>query len=340
LFFMIEFALSGSDLTAVRFAVSPLNELTLSLRVVADPGRYPLHLRWRRALAGLEPGLDMPMLTALTNARGWTPDFLSPDPRSPITGIEDEIDALAATPPQIVARDVRAIHARLPKPLDGPPRRVLGRVVDAVRGYWQLALAPHWDRMHTILDADIAYRGKVMAEAGLAAMLSGISGRMSFTGATISVRIDQAPRRRSELAGDGLTLLPSLFALHTAVPVDPKRSPLLIYAARGSATLWETPASSPSAALVGILGQTRASLLTGLAEPASSTEIARRTGVTTSAVNQHLRALRDAGLLTCYRYGRHVRYLRTDLGQALVGAGSTCRGERAGEVRDNAWIAG
>ena len=53
---MIEYRLAGADLGEVRFAISPLNELSLSLRTFRDPGRYPLLLRWLQLTAGL--GLD------------------------------------------------------------------------------------------------------------------------------------------------------------------------------------------------------------------------------------------------------------------------------------------
>ena len=47
-----------------------------------------------------------------------------------------------------------------------------------------------------------------------------------------------------------------------------------------------------------------------------------RLGVTASAVNQHLRVLRDAGLLVSTRYGRSVLYLRSELGTALLETGA------------------
>ncbi|WP_425394632.1 ArsR/SmtB family transcription factor [Actinoplanes rectilineatus] len=59
-------------------------------------------------------------------------------------------------------------------------------------------------------------------------------------------------------------------------------------------------------------------MLAALGEPASSTELAQRLGVTASAVTQHLRLLERAGLLTKARYGRSVLYYRSDLGEALV----------------------
>ena len=73
-------------------------------------------------------------------------------------------------------------------------------------------------------------------------------------------------------------------------------------------------------ALRDLIGETRSGLLTLLAAPASSTELAVRLGVTPTAVNQHLRAMRAAGLLTSARHGRSVLYLRSDLGDRLVDA--------------------
>ena len=136
--------------------------------------------------------------------------------------------------------------------------------------------------------------------------------------------------RRVEAAGQGLTMMPSVFARRTAVPVNRSAPPLLIYAARGLGTVWETGRASGPAALAAVLGQVRADLLTGLTQPRSSTDVARCTGVTTSAANQHLRALRDAGLLASQRHGRSVLYARTELGDALV-SHSAGRGSNSGK---------
>ncbi|MFD9702914.1 DUF5937 family protein [Lentzea sp. NPDC059081] len=306
---MIEFVLGEGDLADVRFAVSPLNELTLSLRVLKDPAKYPLHLPWARRVSGV----DAEVLLALSDDRGWTPDFLSPRPRTPFTRIEDELAALAEVSTRTMRRDLRAVLGDVPAVL-----RDRHRVIEALRTYWDVALAPRWERMRAVLEADIAHRGRETARGGLGAMLSGISGRITFAGPVVRVRIAGAEPRRTEAAGHGLTLVPSVFARRTAVPVDRGAPPLLIYAARGAGTVWETGRVPGPAALAGVLGQVRADLLAGLGEPRSSTDIARRAGVTTSAVNQHLRALHAAGLLVSQRHGRSVVYARSELGDALV----------------------
>jgi DNA-binding transcriptional ArsR family regulator len=55
--------------------------------------------------------------------------------------------------------------------------------------------------------------------------------------------------------------------------------------------------------------------------PLSTTELARRTGMTPGGVSQHLAVLRAAGLVTAHRDGRTVRTVRTALAEALLAAG-------------------
>nr|WP_306454453.1 winged helix-turn-helix domain-containing protein [Streptomyces sp. TLI_235] len=100
----------------------------------------------------------------------------------------------------------------------------------------------------------------------------------------------------------------------------PGWQPTLRYPPRGVATLWERREREPSRALAAVLGRTRALLLAELDEPASTGELARRTGVTPGGVSQHLGALREAGLLDAHRVGRQVLYARTEAAEVLLGA--------------------
>jgi len=111
-----------------------------------------------------------------------------------------------------------------------------------------------------------------------------------------------------------------MFTRRASAPVG-DGPPMLMYPARGQGALWETEAAPDVEAIAALLGPTRTRLLAALGQPASSTELAVRFDVTTSAVNQHLRVLRDAGLLGSVRYGRSVLYLRSELGSALLSAG-------------------
>jgi len=61
-------------------------------------------------------------------------------------------------------------------------------------------------------------------------------------------------------------------------------------------------------------------MLTALAEPCSTTALARRLQITPGAVSQHLSVLHDAGLVTRSRVGRLVLYRRNRSGDMLAAA--------------------
>jgi DNA-binding transcriptional ArsR family regulator len=318
---LIEYELAGADLGEVRFALSPMNELALSLRTWREPGRYPLMLPWLHLTDSARAGLDRELLLALTNENLWTPDFLTPRPRSPLTRFHDELDAVAATPPDVVRDDIAEVHP------DGPPAvltgrrdRLLRRIVTELAAYWETCFEPWWPRMRTVLEADIVFRGRTIAREGLAAMFADLSPRIRLVDDVVRVEMTSKVGFRRSTAGEGLTLAPSLFTRNATAPISAEEAPLIMYGARGVGTLWETEPPGQRDALADLLGAVRARLLAMLESPASSTELAVRLGVTTSAVNQHLRALRDGGLLTSARHGRSVLYLRSELGDRLLAA--------------------
>lgn len=314
---MLRYELRASDVGDVRFGLSPLCELGLSLRAIHEPSRYPLQLPWLRQTQAARAGLDHEALRALIDDRLWTPDFLNPRPVSPLTRLDDELAALSRIRTTTFHRDLEAIHGSVPAIFAGDPRAAVRRVVAALRALWDAAFAPYWPRMRAVLEADIAYRGRQIAQSGLGAMLNGISSTVSFDGRVISVALRDPVDRTRRTDGQGVTLVPTVFTARASAPVG-EAAPLILYPARGQGAMWERQQVTTSAALVGILGRVRAQLLTVLDEPASSTELGVRFGVTTSAAGQHLRALRAAGLVSSTRYGRSVLYLRSELGNALV----------------------
>lgn len=318
---MLRYQLTGMDLADVRFAISPLNELVLSLKAWREPGRFPLHLPWLQHVQEARPRLDGDILLALVGeTRLWTPDFLHPRPRSPLTRIEDELTALRDTADDVVRRDLRAIHHGndLPPALRGGTPAALERIVDALAAYWDRCFAPHWTRMRTLLEADVMHRGREAANHGLAHMFAGLAETVSFTDGVVNVRLHTHVGYTRSTAGDGLTLAPTMFTRNTSAPISADEPPFVMYGVRGLGTLWEANRTPVPQAISGLIGAVRASLLGQLTTPASSTELAARAGVTPAAINQHLRALQAAGLLVSSRHGRSVLYRRSDLGDRLL----------------------
>ncbi|MFJ8207908.1 DUF5937 family protein [Streptomyces sp. NPDC096033] len=270
------------DLANVRFAVSPLFETVAGLRAVADPGRYALHLPWIKHALGA-PGGPPP---APGFGIGLDLDAVPP-PRCPLAAIEDELAAAGAG------------------------------AAEAVLPWWRTAVRPHWPRVRALLEADIAYRTRQLAEDGIGEVLARLHRSLSWTGNRLVSA--ELPPGELDLRGGGVTLVPSAFAGRCllvagrgAVP------PCVIYPARAVGTLWEC-AGGPGDGLARLLGRSRAGLLAAVTSPATTTQLAARTGLSPAAVSQHLAVLRDAGLVTGHRYGREVHYAAVDLGRALLG---------------------
>ncbi|MFF5794263.1 DUF5937 family protein [Paeniglutamicibacter sp. NPDC012692] len=318
---MLHYELGDAGLGIIRFGISPLCELGLSLRAVKAPSRYPLQLPWLSRTQQARENLDLDLLLGLVNDLLWTPDFLNPRPASPLTRIEDEFAELAAISPDRFIKQLESIHGQLPHVFGGSPQSAIRRMVSALREYWDACFAPHWPRMRAILEADITHRGRVAAQAGLAEMLNDVSSAMSFDTSRLSVHLATIQTDRSVGAdGRGVMLVPTMFTRRASAPIGLNEAPMVLYPARGQGAMWETERVVNPQAVAQVLGQTRASLLTALATPASSTELGIRFGVSTSAVNQHLRALREVGLLTSTRYGHSMLYFQSPLGTALLGA--------------------
>ena len=242
-----------------------------------------------------------------------------PPPTSPLTRLDDEFAVLPATPPTTSARDLVAVHGHVPEVFAGSTSAALRRIVRALRQLWETCFEPYWPRMRAVLEADVVYRGRQIAQAGVAAMLNGLSSRVEYDDGVVSVRLADPP-----IACRPSTATASRSCRRCSPAARPRRSAtdrrMIMYPARGQGALWEAERVANPAAVAAMLGETRASLLAALGDPASSTELGVRFGVTASAVNQHLRVLRDAGLLVSTRYGRSVLYLRSELGSALLEA--------------------
>jgi hypothetical protein len=101
---MISFVLGVEDLADTRFAVSPLHETVLSLRVLRDPGLSALHLPWRRSVLPGLGALDSGLLMSLVGRRHTLPDFLTPRPMSFAPAFDDELAVARRTSPGLVRR--------------------------------------------------------------------------------------------------------------------------------------------------------------------------------------------------------------------------------------------
>ncbi|GAB2899071.1 DUF5937 family protein [Streptomyces mayteni] len=306
----------------VRFAVSPLDETMSAVQVALGLRHHPVYRGWLAEVAAVARELPIAELGRVLGAASYLTDFLAPPPEGPETTAEAQLAAVRATPADRVAAELARVDADL-SGLPADPAAARDLLADQMEVAWERLVAPHWARVRDALAADIAFRAHQSARGGLAAAVADLHERVRLVGDTLVVR--SSTRARASLDERGLLLVPSAFAWpRIGVIMTPPWQPALLYPARGVGELWPVAAGAAPAAgdrLAAVLGRARARLLLALAEPASTTALARRLGLSPGTVSEHLTALRDVGLLATRRSGRAVLYHRTPLGDALAEAG-------------------
>lgn len=331
---MITIPLSTEDLTKVRLAPSPLWETVNSFGVLLHRGHDTVHAPWAARARRVLPGTDLSALVAAMCLEKHCPDFLSPPPDASAATFDEELERLRTTPPEVVFAEVEDLvraeeeqfgslvpeNRRSLKPYLGNPEDSLKKLVDALRRYHGLAVAPYWSRIREHVEGDTLRRGQALALGGVEALLSGLHPKTGYAEGVLT--LDKTYEAVVETAGRGITLVPCVFVWpRVDVLVQPGYRPTLAYPPRGAANLWiSSSRASNGTALGAALGDSRASVLKGLLPvPTTTTELAEQLGLVPGAVSAHLSRLKDAGLVEPHRNGRKVYYRLSGAGEALLG---------------------
>ncbi|MEW2084118.1 DUF5937 family protein [Streptomyces sp. NPDC005283] len=314
-----------ADLLRIRFAVSPLWETQSAVRILKRPDRHGYHLPWLRRIRRAADELDLTALWLLMPQRGHSPDFLGPPPIGPAASFEEEIAAVRRADPEAARHDMAWALSCTPGASDSPqgrafvadPARAVRELADAMECAWHTLVEPDWPRLRALLEADVAFHSRRLAETGLEGLFADLHPRRRWSEGTLVLTTPGDHVR--DLGGQGLMLLPSVFCWPDVVTgFEPPWQPTIAYPARGIGALWAQPTGSAPEALARLLGAKRAAVFLALDEPAGTTALAQLLGLAPSSVSAHLSVLRDAGLLTARRYGHQVLYERTPLGIALA----------------------
>jgi DNA-binding transcriptional ArsR family regulator len=206
------------------------------------------------------------------------------------------------------------------RPLIDDPVPAVALLAQLLRAYWQRVLEPHWPRLRALLQGDILFRARRIADGGADWLPADVHTEASFARGVLA--IDKPFDATLVLDGGGLLLVPSAF-VWPGLSAITKGSwqPTLIYPARGVATIWDPGRPSAPEALSALIGHRRAVVLSALETPRSATELAERLGLSSASISQHLRVLRDGGLASAHRVGRVVLYMRSPTGERLAGGG-------------------
>jgi DNA-binding transcriptional ArsR family regulator len=329
---VVTFVFSIDSVLHCRFAISPLGEVVQVARSITVPVRDASHFSWLRERRGVLRELlrthDLSPLRALLPESGYVPDFLTPPPVSPLAGFEDELAQIRSTPRARARAEIaralagRSVDERTGRALRAPDAH--DRLADLLALVWHELVEPSWPQVRELLERDVAYRGRRLAEGGLARLFEDLSPRVALRGRRL--RVQQRTTATVELGPNGLLLSPSAFiAPRIASMAEP---PLVIYPARGTAALvgTEHETDGRAAALARLIGSTRAEILGLTGEPVSGLSLARRLRRSPGNVADHLAVLLQAGLVSRRRSGRSVLYTRTELGESMLGGERPHRG--------------
>lgn len=309
----------GTDVLArSRFAVSPLAETVACLSALG--GQHELSAPQREWLAAHRPAFEaryardpfaLPFLHAAIRP-GWIADFLVIPPRTPGEPFPAELARLRGTP------DATA-RAHIGIALPGVLRAggLVERAAGLVEWVWTHLVRPDWPRRRRVFEADIVSRTDRLSTGGWAAVLSGMRPGMRWLGDG-RLQINTYDYPPLDITDASLLFIPTTAGRGWVGWEEPPRSYSIVYPCTG--WLAEPPAAAAPDALARLLGPLRATVLTLLAAPLSTTQLVALTGAALGSVGGHLRILLDAGLIARRRSGRSVLYYRTPAGDAVTSA--------------------
>ena len=309
--------------------LGPLAETLFSLRALRGRSDEAMFGHWR---LHVRRSLDRRsgILAALAPARPPCLDLITLGGRG--SELAESGERLLASTRQAVTRELdfyASRHGHVPsvlRPLadDLTARRQL---LATLGSYHQVAIGPRWSRIRTHLDADRARRGTVMLDTGIGGLLTTLHPSLRWSEPVLHIHKPGEPDGDFHLDGRGLLLVPSFFLrlpIFSYDPTAPENCTLLFPAQldfNHAAEIWTN--AKPGRALAGLLGRTRALVLTAIADGVATTgALAAHTGTSSAAASQHTAILREAGLIVTRRHRNTVRHSLTQTGLSLVNRNS------------------
>ncbi|WP_375475471.1 ArsR/SmtB family transcription factor [uncultured Jatrophihabitans sp.] len=308
------------ELANSRFAISPLAESVGALAVLHRGAPGPTLGAWRQEhLTAYRERIADPADAAVVDAvlrPKWIADFVALPPDPADKGIADELARMRATPATRAHEDVLA--AAQGRRLDALHAiDLVQHISDVLEWVWTHTVRPDWPRRRRLLEADIVARTSRLTSGGWAAALDDLRPGMRWLG-NGRLQINAYDYPPADLAGAQLAFVPCTTATSGWVAWSKPHSYAVVYPCVG--VLAEADTVLAPQPLSRLLGAARATVLTALRTPASTSQLVALTGSPLGSVGGHLAVLRDAGLVQRRRAGRSVLYFRTRAGDSVVAA--------------------
>lgn len=352
----VRLVVEGAGSRNLAFGLSPLAELGAALHVLAEPEHHPLEAEWvARTRAALAPDLvrQLSGLAALWGS--YRLRVLFPLTVSASKTLDQELASIEAMPiddfveltafavrggnsgeglrsiqsdEQVRGRFIERARRRgcgaevIGEDLLADPVSFRIRFVDLLRKVAAVALEDAWRQSSHALSRDLVARRNIAATKGTVQALRSLSGSISVGDSVNSVYIDKIHHGVVDINRQPLIVVPTSFGWpHLLVKHERGWPAVLQYPVKN-----EPQADSTSLALL----QLRLSVLADpvrlkvcravAREPRTTVDLAEAWGISSAQVSRHLRALREAGLVTSHRNGRFVSYQLDAAALARLGA--------------------
>jgi DNA-binding transcriptional ArsR family regulator len=324
---VIDVQMAAEDLTRLRFGYSPLAEALASLNMLHSGRAHPPHRRWAEDTRHRLRALDTTLLRAI--APPGHAVLTPPVDLSTPASAQHQLRLVADWPPHQLRAELETVWCG--RPMATVAREVIGdgpagarRVAAALTAYWDTALAPHWDRMRAVLEADIACRARHAALSGISAMMNDLHPQLQLDRSTIHLaKTFPAGNQTHQTGGTGVLLMPTIFG-GPQIRFDPGTlgRPAITYSSRELHTAWDNSTSTTSDPVSALIGKGRTAILRNTALPATTTDLARELHLSGATVSVHLTILKRCGMVTSWRSGHRVFYQRTPLATSILTAAS------------------
>ncbi|THV29038.1 DUF5937 family protein [Glycomyces paridis] len=335
--------ISGLPPDRLRFAASPLAELTAMLHVLAEPAHHPQLASWAADVwAKLRPELAERLREAEFLWRSSRADFLVPSrPRPTLAEELDEVDRIAdeayVTAALITTCGSNRVHFTAPSPLADPAARERALALAQARGTIQEEFAERlltdpaavrvrvrdtleqcaeaffdaaWAGVAVRIANDRRLKSDLLQRQGIGAALASVSGAVTLAPDGTRILVDKLQDNATAAHEDGVTFLPSVFGSPHLVVVHARGwRPVVQYPVADAEPSEPVSLETVSLRLEALAHPVRLRLLRTLARgPHTTGELADAWALSPPEVSRHLAVLRRAGLLTARRHGRYVRY--------------------------------
>ncbi|MFG1606169.1 ArsR/SmtB family transcription factor [Actinoplanes sp. NPDC049265] len=320
---MLRIHFTEEDLARIRLSdePDPLWETLLSLHLLQERQAPPMFAAWR-ARVGRQLDPSMRPLLALAPPKGYSPDFLTPDVGA--GGLQAGLDAIRHTTTTTFRRDLSVLSAHQPhlggrfKALAAGEKAAVRELTGTIERYYETALQPYWMQIRAAVGATRVSHAKEVAGGGLEALFSGLHPDVRWRRPVLELHGFNI-HRDIRLDGRGLRLIPSFFCRqHPTVLRDPDLPTVLVYPIDPDQVRLAPARRGTDSPLAALIGRTRAAILEATADGCTTTELARRLGISPATASHHASVLRDAGLITTIRIGTSVLHTMHPRGELLV----------------------